>query len=577
MPSRLTAVLRGHQVRIENYLYIKVSWHLVIVLPCSVCIDQIQAEKVPARYTVEIGVGLGVQGKGVESRTSQGKSPSHEAVWAAVTDRMSGLHHDLAAHSRHLDDFFWTSTKHSMKSSHNGDRMLSQKSSEDVLASPAAAFDVASTRFKSAMSLSCDFSRADVTYLQSHISVSMDTSVHNSDCMLLLASVASLNPQVSHVSAYSSELNLETQNLKSVNADDVFTNTTQDATDQNAWTQTGSGLTTPYSDIGLDGSNQILGMIDTGVDDFSCFFVDDSGTPTTRTAAADYATPITEPERRKVIQYVAWADGLPAYNYDHGTWCAGSSLGKCNLTGTEATEYDGLAHNAKLAVFDVDAQDNFLNVPDLYNIALPPAYSAGAKVSTNSWGTPGINTYTSKALDVDQYMNENTDFLFVVAAGNEGRSGYTSVHSPGVSKNALTVGASDYDHTQLIYFSSIGYNYDQHMFKPNIVTPGTNLMSAGTRNTNETFTCNVQVSSGTSMATPIAAGAAILVRQYFENATYWGTFCNRDYRSCPSVEEGSGSVSGALVKAILVRPSCFLYLSQHFRLIMYLLYADTFR
>jgi hypothetical protein len=36
-------------------------------------------------------------------------------------------------------------------------------------------------------------------------------------------------------------------------------------------------------------------------------------------------------------------------------------------------------------VFDVDAQDNFLNVPDLYNIALPPAYSAGAKVSTNSW------------------------------------------------------------------------------------------------------------------------------------------------------------------------------------------------
>lgn len=115
------------------------------------------------------------------------------------------------------------------------------------------------------------------------------------------------------------------------------------------------------------------------------------------------------------------------------------------------------------------------------------------------------------------------------------------------------VGATDYDHTQLVVFSSIGYNYDQHMFKPNIVTPGTNLMSAGTRNTNETFTCNVQVSSGTSMATPIAAGAALMVRQYFENASFWGTFCNTEYRSCPAVGEATGLISGALVKAVLVR------------------------
>ena len=152
-------------------------------------------------------------------------------------------------------------------------------------------------------------------------------------------------------------------------------------------------------------------------------------------------------------------------------------------------------------------------------------------------------------------MYDNFDFLFVVAAGNDGRTGYTSVSSPGVSKNALTIGASAFDHTELIYFSSIGYNYDQHMFKPNIVTPGTTLMSAGTRNTNETYTCNVQESSGTSMATPIAAGAAILVRQYFENSSFWGSFCNTDYRSCPKVYEGSGHqglVSGALVKAVLV-------------------------
>jgi hypothetical protein len=28
-------------------------------------------------------------------------------------------------------------------------------------------------------------------------------------------------------------------------------------------------------------------------------------------------------------------------------------------------------------MFDIDINDNFLNVPSLYNIALPPAYGAG--------------------------------------------------------------------------------------------------------------------------------------------------------------------------------------------------------
>jgi hypothetical protein len=60
------------------------------------------------------------------------------------------------------------------------------------------------------------------------------------------------------------------------------------------------------------------------------------------------------------------------------------------------------------------------------------------------------------------------------------------------------------------------------------------------------------------MATPIAAGAAILARHYLENSSYWGQFCDRSYRSCPSVvRSGYKYVSGALVKAILV--SLFLF------------------
>lgn len=77
-----------------------------------------------------------------------------------------------------------------------------------------------------------------------------------------------------------------------------------------------------------------------------------------------------------------------------------------------------------------------------------------------------------------------------------------------------------------------------------------------------------------SMATPIVAAAAILVKQYFEEpsapssssydtdtdtntptAHRWNTICRTSYRSCPVVNSGVDYVSGVLVKAVLVSPN----------------------
>eukprot|EP00602_Paraphysomonas_sp_CaronLab_P006942 CAMPEP_0185025224 /NCGR_PEP_ID=MMETSP1103-20130426/8265_1 /TAXON_ID=36769 /ORGANISM="Paraphysomonas bandaiensis, Strain Caron Lab Isolate" /LENGTH=1079 /DNA_ID=CAMNT_0027558375 /DNA_START=206 /DNA_END=3445 /DNA_ORIENTATION=- len=497
--------------------------------------DQITRGSVGTDYVVEIALGVGVMGKGIVDKSM------HELTSQSMFTRLRALQSNSAMREQHAENFFWTSTRSMQRLDVGHEDRKSLRDSVRYRRSMQK-------RYSAAMHLNCDFSAAEVVSLQSHISVSISaTASHSPECMLQLASVASMLPGVSHVSAHTREISLESSSEYYVNA--------SAPTDQNAYVQSGSSLATPYADINLDGSGYILGMIDSGLDDLSCFLIDYSGTPTTRTPADEYANPITEYYRRKVIQYVAWADGEPAlHGYDHGTWCGGASVGKCNDTdNAAASAYNGLASNAQITMFDVDANDNFLNVPSLYNIALPPAYSAGARVHSNSWGTPGINTYTTKALDVDQFMYENTDFLFVVAAGNDGRTGYTSVHSPGVSKNALTVGASAAapNHDMVVYFSSIGYNYDQHMIKPNIVTPGTSLMSAGVRNENETTSCNVQDSSGTSMATPMAAGAAILIRQYFENTSYWASFCDPSYRSCPAVVDGEG-ISGALLKAAMI-------------------------
>jgi hypothetical protein len=213
-------------------------------------------------------------------------------------------------------------------------------------------------------------------------------------------------------------------------------------------------------------------------------------------------------------------------------------------------------------MFDVQTNGKMF-VPSLYDIALPPAYVAGARVHSNSWGCRGITSYTSKALDIDEFMFEHSDFLFVVAAGNDGALGMDSVGSPGVSKNALTVGASAEDHNDIVYFSGIGKAFDG-IIKPDVIGPGTNLMSAGVGNA-EDETCNVQLSSGTSMATPLISGVAVLVKQYFEQSDYWGKSCNAMYRSCPrklknakgdralkSSHSNTATVSSALVKAVII-------------------------
>ena len=236
-----------------------------------------------------------------------------------------------------------------------------------------------------------------------------------------------------------------------------------------------------------------------------------------------------------------------------GTWCSGSAVGKCidKHKYKYADKYNGLAHNAKLTMFDVEI-DNQMFVPSLYHIALPPAYAAGARVHSNSWGCRGITSYTSKALDVDEYMYENPDFLFVVAAGNDGALGMDSVGSPGVSKNALTIGASASNHDNIVDFSGIGKAFDG-MIKPDVIGPGTDLMSAGVGFGDGKESCQIQLSSGTSMATPLISATAVLVKQYFEHKKFWGTFCNSNYRSCPSKDEGRMPVvSSSLLKAVLV-------------------------
>lgn len=79
--------------------------------------------------------------------------------------------------------------------------------------------------------------------------------------------------------------------------------------------------------------------------------------------------------------------------------------------------------------------------------------------------------------------------------------------------------------------------------KPDIIAPGFFVFSAKGYYNSSSYHCDLQGMSGTSMATPVTAGHAIKVRQYFVQGYY---------PSGTKVASDGFTPSGALIKAILV-------------------------
>lgn len=321
---------------------------------------------------------------------------------------------------------------------------------------------------------------------------------------------------------------------------------------------------------GFDGEGEVIGICDTGFDtgtttpvhpDFAGRVRHVRSYPVT----ADFAPFVTNPGAD---------DGAADLDSGHGTHVAGSVLGdgtaSAGLAG--AGRIRGLAHRAEL-VFqaveqalswrdpaDLEQLGRFLlaGIPTDLTTLFVDALEQGVRVHSNSWGGGDPGAYDTQARQLDQVVWDHPELCVVVAAGNDGtdsdgdgRINPGSVTSPGTAKNCITVGASenlrpafdaekygtwwpqDYpvapyraapmadDADDMVAFSSRGPTTDGRV-KPDVVAPGTWILSTKSTMLSPTATGwkpfpgskRYFYMGGTSMATPLTAGAVAVVRQY---------------------------------------------------------------
>jgi subtilase family protein/concanavalin A-like lectin/glucanase superfamily protein/fibronectin type III domain protein len=298
-----------------------------------------------------------------------------------------------------------------------------------------------------------------------------------------------------------------------------------------------AGMTTPVFDHGIHGEGQVVGYIDTGIDADSCYFRDAArGLPPIN--ACDGGTTV-DPLQRKVLAVdfstpSECAGGIAANEWDtqnHGSHVAGTIAGDNLANPIVHDPGDGMAPGAKLVVQDAGFLTD--DCGDLPGIGCPvvdlkpffqQAYTQGARIHTNSWGDNENafvqNNYSAACQDVDEFMFSHPDFLILFAAGNSGPRA-ASVGSPSVAKNGISVGATrrGTQANSMANFSSCGPAADGRL-KPDLTMPGQGIISARNDRNVGTNNCSTITMSGTSMASPAAAGMAALVRQYYTDGFY---------------------------------------------------------
>ena len=262
------------------------------------------------------------------------------------------------------------------------------------------------------------------------------------------------------------------------------------------------GVDLVWQDTGYTGEGVTMAIIDTGIDGNHTALddLDDDNTTDDPKIVAFY----------DAINNPGATNGTEIFPYDdngHGTHCAGITAG----TGAPNYLHVGVAPRANLVgvkVLDGGGSGSFAAVMAGMEWTVEKRHEFNIRAASMSLGalTGAIEWTSSEEESVNRMANEmmRAGVTLFIAAGNSG--GTATVGTPGSAEDVITVGSLDKD-TSIAIYSSQGPT-EEGRVKPNIAFVGSSV-NAPDANTGDGYVAL----SGTSMATPGAAGVAVLMYQ----------------------------------------------------------------
>ncbi|MFL2941229.1 MAG: S8 family serine peptidase [Candidatus Poseidoniales archaeon] len=262
-------------------------------------------------------------------------------------------------------------------------------------------------------------------------------------------------------------------------------------------------------DYGYTGEGISIAIIDTGIDPLHVGLNDFDDDPTT-----------TDP---KVVAFYDALDDSgddgsgetePYDDQGHGSHCAGISAGTGAVDetpmGDDSKPYRGVAPDAWLVgvkVLDGGGSGSFAEVMRGMEWTIDNQIKYNIRAASMSLGGVWLVELTQEQEErVTHLANEMVaaGISLMIAAGNS--AAYGTIGTPGAAKDVITVGSTE-DSKELAVYSSKGPTHEGQI-KPNVAAIGSAVMSVEANSGN-----GYASYSGTSMATPMVAGMAVLLLQ----------------------------------------------------------------